>query len=157
MIITRTTPVSKVYDSYTVEITTMIGGGDGYSHVTLGPFKRVQHWDNLKNLLEVLSAMKKSDFYENHHNVVGFLQWFNPEVKTIDDLEAYYFYYYEDDDAEKEEEKKRQEEAFALSKGFTKEWPYDPRTDEGYQQNIDEFKVFYCDYTGTIYNTEVKL
>lgn len=157
MIITRTTPVSKSYDSYTVEITTMIGDMDGYSHVTLGPFKRVQHWDNLKNLLEVLSAMKEYDFYENYNHVVGFLQWFNPEVKTIDDLEAYYFYYYEDDDAEKEDEKKRHEEAFALSEGFIKEWPYDPRTDEGYQQRIDEFKVIYCDYTGALYNTEIQL
>jgi hypothetical protein len=157
MIITRTTPVSKSYDSYTVEIKTMIGDADGYSHITMGPFKRVEHWENLKNLLELLSAMKKSSFYENYNDVVGFLQWFNAEVKTLDDLEKHYFYFYDDDDDEKKEEKKQHEAAFSLSKGFVKEWPYDPRTDEGYQQSLDEFKVFYCDYTGTIYNTEVTL
>lgn len=157
MIITRATPVSKSYDSYTVEIKTMIGDCDGYSHVTLGPFKRVQHWDNLKNLLELLAEMKKYSFYENYHNVVGFLQWFNPEVKTLDDLADYHFNFYEDDDDEEKEEKKHHEEALALSKGFTQAWPYDPRSQDGYQQSIDEVKVFYCDYNGTIYNTEVTL
>lgn len=153
MIITRTTPVSKVYDSYAVEIKTMIGDGDGYSHVTLGPFKRVQHWENLKNLLELLSEMKKDGFVENYKSVVGFLQWFNPEVKTLDDLADYdSFFRYADDD-----EKKMHEETFSLSEGFTQEWPYDPRTDEGYHQILDEFKVFYCDYTGALYNTEIKL
>lgn len=156
MIITRTTPVSKSYDSYMVEIKTMIGDADGYSHVTLGPFKRVQHWDNLKNLLELLAAMKKYDLFENYNSVVGFLQWFNPDIKTLDDLADSHFYFYEDDDDEEKEERKHHEKAFVLSKGFTQEWPYDPRSDDGYQQSIYEVKVYYYDYNGIKYNTEVK-
>lgn len=153
MIITRTTPVNKIYDSYTVEIETMIGDADGYSNLTVGPFKRVEHWENLTSLLTLLTEMKKDSFIERYTHIVGFLQWFNPEVKTLDGLTGYdhYFRYLEED------EEKEHETILSLARGFTQEWPYDPRTDEGYHQILANFKVFYYDYTGTKYHTEVTM
>jgi hypothetical protein len=160
MHITSTTP-AVFYDSFTVEIETILGDLDDYGHVVLGPFKRLEHWDNLENLLQLLETMKSTDFFENYNDVLGFLQWFNPEVATLSAL---------DDDAldtlemwgcildtEDEAEMKTVRKAFALSHGFVKRWPLHDDGGDPEQHQIESYKVFYHDPNGIRFNTEIRL
>ena len=152
MLITRTTPVQSYHDSYVVEIKTVNFRGENPCYLTLGPFKRVPHSENLKHLLTTLQTVKADGDAENYHWVLGFSQWFNPEITNFEELDDYYSFSAADFHPEEEHE-----EAFALSRGFAKWWPADPSASDFYYQTFQEFKVFYYDYNGNKYNTEVTL
>lgn len=165
MLITKTTP-AVFYDSFTVEIHTRVASssGEGESNIIVGPFKRVSHMSNLENLLHLLKAVEKEDFYERYTSL-GFVQWFAPymfekgelnidDPQELEQLLRDYGYFCDLDD---EEELKAFKDAFILSEGFRVEWPIDPRSQDGYQQALDGYKVFYYDPDGFRYNTEIQL
>lgn len=150
MIITRTTPVGSYFDSYMVEVELETFKGASETYITLGPFKRVQHRANLENLLQTLARIKTDGDNEAYHWILGFSQWFNKEITSFEELENYYSYSAANFHPEEEHE-----EIFAFSRGFVQDWPVEPQ-DDGYMQRFVSYKVYYYDYNGVKYNTEVK-
>ena len=151
MIITRTTPTDKYYDSYMVEITTETFKGRSETKFSLGPFKRVPHQANLESLLKTLELIKTEGDNENFYSVLGFAQWFDKEIPNLEKLNNSFRHTAADYYPEEEHE-----ELFALSHGFVQDWPVEP-SDDCYMQNLDSYKVYYYDYNGVKYNTEVTL
>lgn len=152
MLIKRTTPIQPFYDSYVVEITVEAFKADHDSYLTLGPFKRVQHSENIEHLLRTLETVKTDGDNENYHWILGFSPWFNPQITTFEELKAYHSYSAADFHSEEEHE-----EVFRLSRGFAKEWPMEPNNSDGYYQTLGDYRVFYYDFNGNKYNTEVTL
>lgn len=152
MLITKTAPVSYTPDSFTVEIELLLRGGDSYTPLVMGPFKRLEHWDNLEDLLLTLERVDSEDrdFYKY---TLGFLPWF----RTRDDSEIKDFEeecLYELDDDEKEDEQKK---SIILSTGFAQDWHYEPQTDGEFLQEYSRHKVFYHDNSGLKFETTVQL
>lgn len=151
MKITRTTPIGNYCDSYMVEIEAETFKGASETYITVGPFKRVQHWANLENLLQTLERIKSDGDNESYHWVLGFSQWFNKEITNFQEFEDYYTHSAADFTPEDEHEA-----IFALAREFVQNWPIEPR-DDGYMQQFVGYKVFYYDYKGVKYETEITL
>lgn len=154
MIITRTTPVHNYYDSYIVEVETETFKGASQSCITLGPFKRVPHRANLEHLLETLQNISEQrDNTDGYWSIFGFSQWFDKTVTNFEQLEGKGGWACSvTEDFPREDH----EEALSLSDGFSQDWPPE-EGDEGYMHRFVSYKVYYYDYNGVKYNTEVTL
>jgi hypothetical protein len=151
MIITRTTPTANYHDSYMVEVVAETFKGISETRFTLGPFKRVPHQANLESLLQTLERIKIDGDNESYYWVLGFGQWFDKEITSFEKLDGGYTHSAADFYPREEHE-----ELFALSRGFVQNWPVEP-SDDGYMQKLVSYKVYYYDYNGVKYNTEVTL
>lgn len=152
MLITKTAPVPFIPDSFVVTIEMMIGDADAYTHLEMGPFKRLEHWDNLENLLQTLVSVEQEECGEQYSSVPGFEQWFNARRSDAPNYSDYAWNFEPEDD----EEEIAQEKAFELGKEFAQSWPVEPNMDD-YRQAYVGHEVFYYDNNGIKCNTTVAL
>jgi hypothetical protein len=154
MIITRTTPVDNYYDSYIVEVKAQTFKGASESYINLGPFKRVPHQANLENLLETLQSISEQrDNTDNYWSVFGFAQWFDETTTNFEELKGTGGW---NCSVTEDFPREDHEKAFTLSDGFSQNWNPE-EGDEGYMHKFVSYKVYYYDYNGIKYNTEVTL
>lgn len=154
-----TTPVPLLETSrnnFVVEITTNNEHTEEQSYLTVGPFKRHSEEVNLQSLIQLLASMEEmartaeEDEKYDYDYVLGFYQWFSPDVTDMSDFETYYPFIINTHG------KEVLERLFELSEGFTTEWPMD--TSHGFHHEmIAGYKVFYYDESGTKFNVEVNL
>jgi hypothetical protein len=149
-------PVPTVaIDSYMVEIQTMMGDGDGYRVLTVGPFKRGQQEDSLQSLLETLKRMDEKfprgmGGTDNYDDVLGYYEWFCA-VRSIESLKKY--------GAEliARDGETVHQEILALSGDHYEEWNMDAIVDGMRPEKLDEYKVFYYDAVGTKHTVQISL
>lgn len=145
--------VNAPKDSYTVAIELMRGDGDGYTTITMGPFKRNEHEASLYCLLETLQRMKarypngrrggNTDAYDG---VLGFVQWFG-EVGSVEDLKKWHPQL-----LTSYSEKEHQEIIDAIEVGeFYGEWYSHDDT----QDSLTAYEVYYYDDDSSKYAVQV--
>lgn len=149
-------PVPTVaIDSYMVEIQTMMGDGDGYRVLTVGPFKRGQQEDSLQSLLETLKRMDEKfprgmGGQDNYDDVLGYYEWFCA-VRSIEELNKY------GADLIARDGETVHQEILALSGDHYEEWNMDAIVDGMRPEKLDEYKVFYYDAVGTKHTVQISL
>lgn len=146
-------PMPVDADSYSVEIETMRGDADGYETITVGPFYRGKHEENLQSLLETLDRMGKRfpngmGGRDNYKDVLGYEQWFgeiwNMEIAERDYTELL-------DKHGREVHEKLIELAEPVVEDMS--WPFD----EIQANQLDEYHVYYYNADGKKFNVNFSL
>lgn len=157
MLITKTTPTPISYspDSFTVEIELMIGDAEAFTNLTMGPFKRLEHWDHLEDLLKTLERVAAENSSDSYESVLGFRPWFSERASESEES----LQEFEEECLEWafDEEEEIIKKVIALSFTFAQNWGREPGTSGEYPQSYHAHKVFYHDNNGLKFDTTVQL
>lgn len=154
MKLTISDPVPAVaIDSYMVEIQTMMGDGDGYRALTVGPFKRGEQEASLQSLLETLSRMdakfpRGMSGADNYDDVLGYYEWFCV-VRSIEELNEYGAELIARDGVEVHQD------ILDLSEDHYEEWNMDAIVDGTRPEQLNKFNVFYYDDDGVKHTIQI--
>lgn len=147
-------PVPAVaIDGYMVEIETMMGDGDGYRALTVGPFKRGEQEASLQSLLETLKRMDEKfprgmSGDGNYDDVLGYYEWFCA-VRSIEDMNKYGAELIARDGAAVHQE------IMDLSTEHYEEWNMDAIVDGTRPEQLNKFNVFYYDDAGVKHTIQI--
>lgn len=142
-------------DSYMVEIQSMMGDGDGYRNLVVGPFKRGQHEASLQSLLETLKRMDEKfprgmGGQDGYDDVLGYYEWFCA-VRSIEALNKYGAELIARDGVDVHQE------ILDLSTEHYEEWNMDAIVDGIRPEKLDDYTVFYYDAVGTKHTVQIRL
>lgn len=142
-------PVPAVaFDSYMVEIQTVMGDADGYRDFTVGPFKRGEQEASLQNLLETLRRMDEAS-RSDYDDVLGFSEWFCV-VRSIEEMRKYASALIARDG------EKVHQEIMDLSTAHYEEWHMDPISGGTIPQGLSDYSVFYYDNAGVKHTVAIE-
>lgn len=154
MQLTISDPVPAVTtDGYMVEIETMMGDGDGYRVLTVGPFKRGEQESSLQSLLETLKRMdgafpRGMSGEDNYDDVLGYYEWFCA-VRSIEDLNKYGPELIARDGVQVHQD------VIKFSMNHWTEWNMDAIVDGIRPEKLNHFAVFYYDDAGAKHTVRI--
>jgi hypothetical protein len=140
-------------DGFMVEIETMMGDGDGYRTLAVGPFKRGEQEASLQSLLETLQRMdgkfpRGMSGEDNYDDVLGYYEWFCA-VRSIEDLNEYAVELITGDGV------KVHQDIIDLSMDHWTEWNMDAIVNGIRPEKLNQFTVFYYDIAGVKHTVQI--